>query len=322
MKKYHRPTNRRPEATRQTAGEVLRLLDTQVDTARQETFVHMAKEITSDTGIQSGANLQFLWDPSFQELTIHEITVQRGTERMNRLEPGKFKIIQQETDLDRQIYNGTLSAVLFLEDIRLGDKIEYSYTLRGGNPSLKGRFSDTFLAGAGITVQRRWLRVLWPAEQKLNYSLHGLTNEPEMRTHDGVSEYTWDMRDLPAVALEDQVPPWFTPYPWIQVSDYTNWADVVSWAISVALYQHGSRHAGNENGNGEPPASGHESRRGKRCRPRWSFIAKRHPLPSASSSARNSYHPTDPSTSPAPAVRRLCKDKAFLLEFLAKGHGL
>jgi transglutaminase-like putative cysteine protease len=299
-----------------TAGQVLTLFDTQVDVARQETFVHVAKEITSDAGIQSGANLQFLWDPSFQELTIHEITVQRGAERMNRLEPDKFKIIQQETDLDRQIYNGTLSAVLFLEDIRLGDKIEYSYTLRGGNPSLRSRFSDTFLAGAGVTVQRRWLRVLWPASQKLNYSLHGLTNEPEMRTHDGVGEYTWDMRDLPAVALEDQLPSWYTPYPWIQVSDYTNWADVVSWASELFT-----------NTDLDTPEM------------KMEMANLRHPGASAVETVQaalefvqkdirylgiefgpNSYHPTDPST----VLRQRfgdCKDKAFLLSSLLKGMG-
>jgi len=69
-------------------------------------------------------------DPSFQELIIHQITIQRGTDRMDHLDLSKFKIIQQEADLNRQIYNGALSAVLFLEDVRSGDRIEYAFTLR------------------------------------------------------------------------------------------------------------------------------------------------------------------------------------------------
>jgi len=282
----------------------------------EETFVHVAKEITSAAGIQSGANLQFLWDPSYQELTIHEILVQRGAERMNRLEPGRFKIIQQETDLDRQIYNGTLSAVLFLEDIRLGDKIEYSYTLRGSNPSLKGRFSETFMAGAGVAVQRRRLRVLWPKDRRLDYSLHGLTIEPELRTHESVTEYVWDMHNLPPVAMEDQLPSWFTPYPWIQMSDYTNWADVVTWASGLFT-----------NTDLDSPEM------------KMEMANLRHPGANAKETVQsalefvqkdirylgiefgpNSYHPNAPSTV---LHQRFgdCKDKALLLSSLLQGMG-
>src|SRR5690348_4418258 len=76
-------------------GQVFSLFETQVNVASAETFIHVIKEITTETGVQSGANLEFRWDPSFQELILHQVTVQRGTGRVDRLEPAKFRIIQQ-----------------------------------------------------------------------------------------------------------------------------------------------------------------------------------------------------------------------------------
>ncbi len=222
------------QSDQESGGQVFTLIDSQVSPAKSETFSHVVKEITSETGVQSGANLSFTWDPSFQELTIHQITIQRGTERMDKLDPGKFKIIQQETDLNRQIYNGALSAVLFLEDVRVGDRIEYSSTLRGENPSFKGRYSETFILGGNVPIQRRRFRLLWPDERPLKFRLHGTAVEPELRTHGGTREYIWESRDAPAVVVEDQLPSWFVAYPWIQLSEFTSWSEVAAWA--AALY--------------------------------------------------------------------------------------
>ncbi len=195
-----------PQSNQEAGGQVFNLIDTQVNAGSEETYFHFVKEITTQTGVQSGANLEFNWDPSFQELVIHRIIVQRGTERMDRLDPSRFRIIQQETDLNRQIYNGALSAVLFLEDVRVGDRIEYDYTLRGRNPSLNGRYSDTSLMGWPMPVVWQRFRLLWPEGRQLNFALHGASFEPEVRHHDGVNEYIWDVHQEPAVVPEDQSP--------------------------------------------------------------------------------------------------------------------
>src|SRR5437016_6331759 len=57
-----------------STGQLFTLFDTQVNVAEAETYCHIIKEVTSETGVQTGANLTFGWDPSFQELTIHQIT--------------------------------------------------------------------------------------------------------------------------------------------------------------------------------------------------------------------------------------------------------
>ncbi len=216
----------------ETGGQVFTLIDTQINAVQSENFV---KDISTDAGVRSGANLEFVWDPSYQVLTIHRITIERETQPMDRLEPSKFKVIQQETDLNRQIYNGTLSAVLFLEDVRVGDRIEFAYTLRGANPSFNGLYSDSFSIGSALPIAHRRIRLLWPEKRRLHFQAHGATIEPESHTQGGVKEYIWDLRDVPAVGVEDQMPSWFQAYPWIQLSEFSGWSDVADWASKLYI---------------------------------------------------------------------------------------
>ncbi|HEV2210279.1 MAG TPA: DUF3857 domain-containing protein [Verrucomicrobiae bacterium] len=214
-------------------GEVFTLIDSQVNAEKEEAFVHIIKEITSNAGVQSGANLQFSWDPSYQELTVHRIVIRRGGEEMDRLEPDKFRIIQQESDLSRQIYNGSLSAVIFLEDVRVGDRIEYAFTVRGANPSLKGRYSDRFFLGATVPIGERRVRLLWPTRRQLHFRVQGAGPAPEVRSRGALKEYIWDLHDVPGVVFEDQIPSWFPAVPWLDLSEFGSWSDVARWATGM-----------------------------------------------------------------------------------------
>lgn len=297
-------------------GELLMLIDTQVNVQQGETFTHTIKEIVTEAGVQGSANLGFTWDPSYQELTLHQITIHRGTEHLDKLEPSKFRIIQQETDLNRQIYNGALSAVLFLEDVRVGDQIECAFTIRGENPSLRGHYAESFTMAGPLAISRRRVRLLWPVARELRWRSYGKPSEPESRSHGDLTEYTWDSRDVPAVLVEDQTPSWFPAYPWIQVSEYRNWSEVAAWA--AGLYAATNLDA--------PELKGELARLSNPGGTTQQTI--RAALEFTQNDVRylgiefgpGSYRPSDPAT----VLRRRfgdCKDKAFLLCTLLRGLG-
>ncbi len=297
-------------------GQIFMLFDEQVNATTYETFVHVEKEITSEDAVQNGANLAFPYDPSFQELILHQMIIHRDGQNYDRLDPAKFKIIQQETDLSRQIYNGTLSALLFIEDVRVGDRIEYAYTIRGKNPVLQGRYTDTFFTKLSVPVEHLRFRLLWPENRKLNFKTHGAEVEPTVQEHNGLKEYVWDLHNLSAVDPEDQTPSWYPIYPWLQLSEFNNWSEVAAWASRLYV-----------NTTLESPELKKQ-------------ISKLQ-LPGATTEQTvqavlnfvqndirylgiefgpNSYHPTDPATV---LQRRFgdCKDKAFLFCTLLRGLG-
>src|SRR5207244_9163761 len=104
---------------------------------------------------------------SYQELVIHHIRIIRGNETINALKPKEIKVIQQEKDLNQQLYNGTLSAIVFLDDVRQGDVIDYAYSINGENPVMRGRFADSFTVALSEPVEKLIWRLLYPAPRSL-----------------------------------------------------------------------------------------------------------------------------------------------------------
>ena len=62
------------------------------------------------------------------------IAVLRGGRRMERLPNLALRVIHREKDLDYLIFDGSNSVHAFLDDVCVGDVVEYLYTVSGSNP--------------------------------------------------------------------------------------------------------------------------------------------------------------------------------------------
>lgn len=124
----------------------------QVSLSNQSVYYKKAFKTLTDAGVQNISELSINFDPLYEQLIFHSIRIIRSNETINRLNLSQFKVIQQEKDLSKHLYDGTLSAVLFLEDVRKGDVVEYSYTLKGANPIFKGKYSDFYQTNFSVPV--------------------------------------------------------------------------------------------------------------------------------------------------------------------------
>lgn len=209
------------------------LIDYQANVPRHEHYRRIVEEAENANGVQDCVQLSIDYDPSYQHLVIHTICIRRGTNILNRLEPDKIKVIQQEKDLDMNVYNGEVSAVLFLEDVRVGDEIDYSYTITGSNPIFGNHYLGEVYLQWSDPVSDERIRLLWPANRYLGIKDHGTNVPPIVKESGGVKEYFWELHDIPPVTDEDLLPSWYDPYPWIQFSDFTNWKEVADWALPL-----------------------------------------------------------------------------------------
>ena len=209
------------------------LLDDQVNAPQNEHYRRVVREVANPNGVQDCVQLSMDFDPSYQTLTIHDISIHRGTNVINCLQPEKIKVIQQERDLDMNLYNGQMSAVLFLEDVRVGDQIDYSYTVHGSNPIFAGHYMDAFNLQWGDAVASERFRLLWPTNRFLAIKNHSSNAQPVIRQLGNLKEYLWELHDLPAISEEDLLPSWYNPWPWIQFSDFASWREVAQWAVPL-----------------------------------------------------------------------------------------
>ena len=133
-----------------TDSSSTRLLeDVQIKVGRNtvDRYYHYTTKVDNTSGLDDLSQLRFYFEPSYQQLAIHFVRIHRSGQTLEALRPSEVRIIQQEDELDQQLYNGTQAALIFVNDLRVGDVVDYAYTITGDNPVLGGRFADTFYFG-------------------------------------------------------------------------------------------------------------------------------------------------------------------------------
>ena len=73
-----------------------------------------------------------------------------------------MKTVQQEKELDRSVYNGSLTALFLLDDVRKGDIIEYSYSVISFNPVFNNRYSTTLETQYEVPVAHLYYKIDLP----------------------------------------------------------------------------------------------------------------------------------------------------------------
>lgn len=198
-----------------------------------ERYYHYAQRIETRAGLDDLSQLKLYFEPSYQQLTIHFIRVYRGGSVIDALKPSEVKIIQKEDQLDQQLYNGTLAALIFMNDLRVGDVVDYAYSVNGENPVLGGRFAERIYLADSQAAQRLLIRLVWPTRRALEIKKQNTNLDPAVQPLGDDSEYLWDRVDSPAVSSEDSTPGWVETFPVVDLTEFKTWADVVQWAMPL-----------------------------------------------------------------------------------------
>ncbi|PWU01249.1 MAG: hypothetical protein C5B52_07575 [Bacteroidetes bacterium] len=205
----------------------------QTSLSQQSSYYKKAIRILSEAGVQNRSEINVSFDPSYNQLIFHSIRIIRENKSINKLQPYKIKLVHQETELRKFLYDGAMSAVLFLEDVRKGDIIEYSYTIKGFNPVFENKYSDELSTSYSVPIYNLFYKVIVPASR--NIQIKNTISEVSYASKQSGSEkiYEWSLNNLPAVHLQDETPSWYDPYNAILISEFQNWKEVGNWAIKL-----------------------------------------------------------------------------------------
>ena len=200
--------------------------------ANVDEYFRRVRQVVTSAGVQNGSELSIDFDPSFQRLVIHDVVVIRGDKRIDELARDEVRIIEKESDADESIYDGQLTALLFLKDVRPGDIIDYSWSLEGSNPLLGGRYADEFDFSASVPTRLMRHRLVWPKGRPLHVS------KPAQIAGDA---WIWERRNVAATDAEDSTPEWYEPSEVVQVTEYESWSEVAKWADALFQFDDASR---------------------------------------------------------------------------------
>ncbi|HEX7192197.1 MAG TPA: DUF3857 domain-containing protein [Thermoanaerobaculia bacterium] len=219
-------------------GTYALLDDHQINAGEKTTnYYRRVRRILSPTGVQNASEISFDFDPTYEHLVIHDITILRDGKRKSVFDPASVRVIEKEDAQRDHLYDGILSAVAFVNDVRPGDLLDYSWSVEGANPLLAGRFADTFELTADVPTKLIRHRLLF------SRPLHYRSTIPGINPMIANGVYTWTRTDVPALNVEDDLPDWFDPYDHIQVSEFASWHDIALWSDSLFQLNDASRAA-------------------------------------------------------------------------------
>ena len=205
----------------------------QISVATQTRYYKKAIKILSESGVQNSSEISIDFDPSYQKLLFHTLKIIRDNKTIDKLSSVKFKVVQQEKDLDKHLYDGSLTAISFLEDIRKEDVLEYSYSIKGFNPILGEKFSSFLDVQYSVPIYNLLYRLIIPAQRMVNIKNLGTDIKPSVQQRNSEIVYEWKLNQITALHVPKHTPGWYDTYPMVIISEYNSWKEVSDWARTL-----------------------------------------------------------------------------------------
>ena len=214
--------------TNNSGSYLFLLVDNQDHVSKKEFYRHRSLKVLNPQGIQEMSDIEISFDPSYQHIEIHHIEIIRNNEVLNKLNKNNIQLIQRETNLERHLYDGSLSAIINISDVRVNDIINYSYTIVGDNPIHEGKYSNSFYIDFTIPIKKIFYRVSVPKEEPLFYRVYNSDVKPSITTSGDFKNYTLERTNAEILKYEDNTPDWYDASGFIQFSQFKDWNELVT----------------------------------------------------------------------------------------------
>ena len=220
-----------------TSGERWRnwLIDSQIERrqGKRERYFDRAFEAVSSELVQDAGKYQVWFSPDHQRLTLHRAQVRRDGVWQDRLAPKSITLARRESEFERDMSNGMVSALVVLDDVRAGDVVRISYTISGDNPILAGLVDEELVFGAPDPILDRHARVLFDGGAKLAEQRDRAAPGSSQQRKDGTLEWSADAHGIAGIIDESSYPVWYNAAPYIAVGERHTWSDVAAWARAL-----------------------------------------------------------------------------------------
>jgi transglutaminase-like putative cysteine protease len=193
-----------------------------------DSYWERAERIESPQGLSSMGNIAFDWNPDTETLLIHRVRILRAGKVIDLLADGrKFIVLRRENRLEEAMLDGTLTAALQPEGLRVGDVLDIAIGYRSRDPLQKGR-SDRILTLPTSPTDVFAIREIWPAGETPHWRVTEGFDQPKITTTDEGTELTVTMANALRPKAPRQAPSRYSHPGLFEISEVGSWSDVSS----------------------------------------------------------------------------------------------
>jgi lipoprotein NlpI len=193
-------------------------------------YSHVVRVVDEAASLGIASQIQIEFDPSFETLALHHVRILRSGKKIDKLDPSRIELLQRETELEKRMYNGRVTASILLQDVRVGDQIDFDYSLRGLNPVFDGNYVDLLWTGTdkGPTAQYQF-RLLADASRKIQYKTGTDMAVSSHVTGAGIRETIFRRNSVPQLRADLGAPSYVFVPDQLQLSEFQDWSQVRRW---------------------------------------------------------------------------------------------
>lgn len=223
----------------QTATDVqVLLLERQISVLDAEPveYVRVVVRPLNSQGVQAVSQIYLGFNPAYQRLSLHRIRVARAGKVVDRTRSVKLDLLRRERNLENNLYEGDVTALGILPDVRVDDVIDYEYSVAGRNPIFGNRYAARVNISQGYPLDEFHLRFLSPDKRVIQ--VRASSGVQLVRSQaDGVSQYEVVSKSVSPVIDEVNQPLWYDSRLRIEISEYADWNEVRHWAEGLFKQQ-------------------------------------------------------------------------------------
>jgi hypothetical protein len=206
-------------------GPVTHLLhDRQVHAELHQTYHHIALRLNSMQAILSESPWRLDFDPRSQLITLHCIRLWREGAARGQADLASARVFDRGTSGANPAKPLTL--VVMLEDLRPGDVLECAYTIETRSLLLPENCTALFALPEAAAIGRFSFSVIFNPARRMQWKASQPEWQPVQKQIAAGNHWSWTQENFAGFQTENNTPPWFVSWPWIQISDCASWNDV------------------------------------------------------------------------------------------------
>ncbi|MEN1957930.1 DUF3857 domain-containing protein [Luteimonas changyuni] len=208
------------------------LVDDQVNLLGAKPVWHrrLVERVISERALADAARLSIDFQPLYQRVEIHAVELLRDGGRIDRRQRADIQVLRRESDMESGILDGRLTVQVTVPDVRVGDRIDYRFSVTGANPIFGSEYHDTYAAGYGIALAERRVLFLHRPDVTLRHRVDGPGYSVAQGGGEGYRSLEFRASDLPRIVEDDDTPQWHDGFGRLRVSTLEDWPAVAAWA--------------------------------------------------------------------------------------------
>lgn len=220
-----------PDAAKLTDADpalVLNDVQQRVNAGQVWAYADQATRIVSPQMMTQLGTVQLPWQPDEGDLIVHKAEIIRGGEHIDLLAAGQgFQVLRREEQLEQLQVNGTLTATMTVQGLRVGDVLHLSYSVTSRDKALGGNAQTIVpLIAAPARVGFARARISWPSTAPLRWRSYAEGATPKVSKRDGFDEIELALPLAKPAELPTDAPMRFQKPLILEATSFADWKSV------------------------------------------------------------------------------------------------